>query len=120
MEKGEDSLRSWQFSEDLEHDCKNSDAIILLTEWEDYLKVNWEKISKLMRKPSWIFDTRGIINQEDLVGTDLNFNNKKIGQVLIGEPYPFALIKLFDPDFSEFKDKEISIDNVKVKLIDIS
>ena len=54
------------------------------------------------------------------VGTDLNFNNKKIGQVLIGEPYPFALIKLFDPDFSEFKDKEISIDNVKVKLIDIS
>ncbi len=64
---------SWQFSEDLEKDCKNSDAIILLTEWEDYLKVNWEKISKLMRKPSWLFDTRGIINQEDLVGTDLNF-----------------------------------------------
>ena len=36
------------------------------------------------------------------------FNNNKIGKVLINGPYPFALIKLYDPEFSEFKDKKLS------------
>ena len=42
------------------------------------------------------------------------FNNLKIGKVLIDKPYPFALIKLFDPEFSEFKDKEIKSGNLKL------
>ena len=52
---------------------KNADAIIVLTEWSDYLKIDWSKTSKLMRKPSWVFDTRGIIEEKSLVGTNLNF-----------------------------------------------
>ena len=51
------------------------------------------------------------------IGKELTFNNTKIGKVLIGGSYPFALIKLFDPEFSEFKDKEILADNKKVKII---
>ena len=35
---------------------------------------------------------------------------------MINEPYPFALIKLNDPDFSEFKDKDLLIDNNTSKL----
>jgi folate-binding protein YgfZ len=51
------------------------------------------------------------------VGSELIFNNTKIGKFLIGGSYPFALIKLFDPKFSEFKDKEILSDDKKVKII---
>ena len=51
------------------------------------------------------------------VGSELFFNNGKIGKVLIGNPYPFALIKLFDPEFSKFKDKEILVDSKKVEII---
>ena len=51
------------------------------------------------------------------IGKELTFNNTKIGKVLIGGSYPFALIKLFDPEFSEFKDKEILADNKKVKIV---
>ena len=51
------------------------------------------------------------------IGSDVNYNNVKIGTVLISEPYPFALIKLFDPDFSEFKDKDLLIDNNTSKII---
>ena len=51
------------------------------------------------------------------IGSELTFNNTKIGKVLIGGSYPFALIKLFDPEFSEFKDKEILADNKKVKIV---
>ena len=53
------------------------------------------------------------------VGSELKFNNTKIGEVLIAEPYSFALIKLYDPDISDFKDKEILSDNKKVKIINI-
>ena len=52
------------------------------------------------------------------IGSEIMFNNLKIGKVLISEPYPFALIKLFDPEFSEFKDKEMQADSSKVKLLD--
>jgi folate-binding protein YgfZ len=51
------------------------------------------------------------------IGSELLFNKTKIGKILIGGSYPFALIKLFDPDFSEFKDKEITINGKKVKII---
>ena len=51
------------------------------------------------------------------IGSELLFNNVKVGKVLIGGSHPFALIKLFDPEFSEFKDKEILADDKKVKII---
>ena len=38
------------------------DAILILTEWNEFKEVNWAEISKIMRKPSWIFDTRSIAN----------------------------------------------------------
>ena len=51
------------------------------------------------------------------IGSDVTFNKVNIGKVLINEPYPFALIKLFDPSFSDFKNKEILADNKKVIII---
>jgi len=56
-------------------------------------------------------------NEKLSVGSDVIFNNMNIGKVLISEPYPFALIKLFDPNFSDFKKKEILADNKKVTII---
>ena len=56
-------------------------------------------------------------NEKLNVGSDVIFNKINIGKVLINEPYPFALIKLFDPDFSDFKNKEILADNKKVNII---
>jgi len=52
-------------------------------------------------------------------GDELKFNNTTIGKVLIDGAAPFALVKLFDPDFTEFNNKEISINNKKVKLINV-
>jgi len=56
-------------------------------------------------------------NEEIKIGEDLNFGKIKIGKILINSPHPFALIKLFDPDFSEFKDKELNCGNATVKII---
>ena len=51
------------------------------------------------------------------IGSEVNYKDVKIGTILINDPYPFALIKLFDPDFSEFKDKELMVDNNTSKII---
>jgi folate-binding protein YgfZ len=56
-------------------------------------------------------------DKEIKIGEDLNFGEIKIGKILINNPYPFALVKLFDPDFSDFKDKELRCGNAKVKII---
>ena len=41
------------------------------------------------------------------INDKIKYNDKVIGRILIDKPYPFALIKLFDPDFSVFKDKKL-------------
>ena len=56
-------------------------------------------------------------NEKLKIGDELFFEKKIIGKVLIDKPFPFALVKLFDPNFSEFKDKEILSNNIKVKFI---
>ena len=50
-------------------------------------------------------------------GSNVNFKGVKVGAVLISEPYPFALIKLFEPDFSIFKDKDLLVDNNISRII---
>ena len=56
-------------------------------------------------------------NDKLKIGSDINFNSIKIGQILIDEPYPFGLIKIVDPDFSEYKDKDLLINDSKSKII---
>tara|TARA_Y100001936_G_scaffold172208_1_gene168552 strand:- start:749 stop:1627 length:879 start_codon:yes stop_codon:yes gene_type:complete len=56
-------------------------------------------------------------NEKLGIDSDITFNKINIGKVLINEPYPFGLIKLFDPNFSDFKNKEILADNKKVIII---
>ena len=60
---------SWEKIDNIYEAFIDADAAIVLTEWEEYSGLDWEKISKLMRKPSWVFDTRSIVNYKD------NFKN---------------------------------------------
>ena len=72
-QKTNSSIGTWNFTKELKDAFKNSDAIIILTEWEEYLDINWNEVSLLMRKPSWLFDTRGIVDTRNIKETNLNF-----------------------------------------------
>ena len=50
----------------------NSDAIIILTEWSEFRDLNFSELIKIMRKPSWIFDSRGIINKTEAISSGFN------------------------------------------------
>ena len=52
-----------------------------MTEWDEYLKINWEKISARMRQPAWIFDTRGILKEKSFKG--INLKLWQVGKGLI-------------------------------------
>ena len=49
---------SWKFSTDSYTAAEGTDAIVVLTEWEEFKHLDWETISNNMRSPSWVFDTR--------------------------------------------------------------
>ncbi len=50
-------------------------------------------------------------------GDELMCENKKVGEVLIGEKYPFALVSYDKEKFSDLAEKEITINQKKIKLI---
>ncbi len=60
------------FEQDIYKSILNSDAIILITDWEEYTNLNWQKISNLMRKPSWVFDTRAILEPKKVRDAGIN------------------------------------------------
>ena len=41
--------------------------------WDEYKKLDWGKVSTLMRKPAWLFDSRAMISKIDIEKTNLNF-----------------------------------------------
>jgi UDPglucose 6-dehydrogenase len=67
------SYGKWEFVTDIYDASNGADAVILITDWDNYKNLNWEKISSLLRKPSWIFDTRGIISDDLLLKINSNF-----------------------------------------------
>ena len=51
---------------------KNAYAIIILTEWEEFKNLNWKEIAKKMLKPAWVFDSRSIVNIDEIKDADLS------------------------------------------------
>jgi len=64
---------NWSYSKSIYNAAKGADAIVVLTEWEEYSVINWEKIGKDMRKPSWVFDSRSILVEDRINKSGLNF-----------------------------------------------
>ena len=72
----------WIFEKDIRSACLDSDAIIILTEWSDYSKIDWVEIENVMRKPSWVFDSRSVIDPKDFENSNLNIWRIGDGSIL--------------------------------------
>ncbi|WP_278036343.1 UDP-glucose 6-dehydrogenase [Flavobacterium nitratireducens] len=46
--------------------CKNAHAIAILTEWDEFVNYDWQKIYDDMQKPAFVFDGRNILNRNEL------------------------------------------------------
>ena len=63
---------SWKFVNDSYKAAEGTDAIVVLTEWEEFKHLDWKLISTNMRSPSWVFDTRSIINFKEAKSNGIN------------------------------------------------
>ena len=63
---------NWSHLDNLYECTENADAIVILTEWQEFKTIDWALIERKMKKDSWVFDTRLITNQRDIKKTELN------------------------------------------------
>ena len=70
------------------------------------------KLKNKLRRKLMPIKTDQLLKQDD----EIFFKNLKIGKILIDKPYPFALIKMYDPDYQEFKDQDLTINGKKCKI----
>jgi len=61
-----------------------------------------------------------ISNNSIKVSDEIKFNDQIVGKVLIGDRYPFALIKLFDPEFKIFSTQKLKIKEFNIQILNPS
>ena len=59
---------------------QNANAILILTEWDEFKQIDFTKAFELMKKPAWIFDGRNILDHQEL--KTIGFEVKAIGKSL--------------------------------------
>ncbi|NLT27914.1 MAG: UDP-glucose 6-dehydrogenase, partial [Dehalococcoidales bacterium] len=57
--------------------AKNSDALVLITEWPEFKSLDYDKIKQLMKKPI-VIDARNMLDMEQM--ETLGFNYLGIGR----------------------------------------
>ncbi len=62
---------TWHFSTTIEDAVQGVDAVLILTEWEQYRNLNWLKLASLMRAPAWVFDTRSVVTPTEIADAGL-------------------------------------------------
>ena len=75
----------WFFEKNIYSSAEEADAIVVLTEWEEYSNINWVSISKKMRKPAWVFDARSIVSEKEVLKANLNFGELVMEQFIVSE-----------------------------------
>ncbi|MCG8412185.1 MAG: nucleotide sugar dehydrogenase, partial [Bacteroidales bacterium] len=58
--------------------CKDAHAVAVLTEWDEFVDYDWQKIYDNMMKPAFVFDGRNILNREKL--EEIGFKYYGIGK----------------------------------------
>ena len=63
---------TWWASDNIASALKGADAVIILTEWNQYRKLDWAALAPLMRKPAWVFDVRSVVKPSEIQAAGLN------------------------------------------------
>jgi len=69
--------------------------------------------NKLRRRILPIEKVSGQISANDII----KYKDSEVGKIMIDKPYPFALIKVVNPDIKEFTNIELMCGNSKVKIL---
>ena len=51
---------AWQPAADPLAAAQGADAVLLLTEWQQFRQLDWPALAAEMRQPAWLFDARAV------------------------------------------------------------
>ena len=60
--------------------CKDAHAIAILTEWDEFKELDWQKIYLNMKKPAFIFDGRNLLDSNKLRKIGFTFYQIGVGK----------------------------------------
>ena len=64
--KNEDDQSKLTICENINEAVEGADAIVIITNWEEFYRFKYDEFFKIMRRPSWIFDTRNVVEKDKL------------------------------------------------------
>ena len=67
-----------EYFESWEEACKDADAVVIMTEWNEFRSMSIQKLKQLMNKPV-LLDTRNIISIKKLKDNEFYYDN--VGRV---------------------------------------
>jgi len=76
----EENLKSISSNENAYEACKDAHAIAVLTEWDQFIKLDWLRIYENMKKPAFIFDGRNLLNSSELKEIGFEFYQIGVGK----------------------------------------
>ena len=71
MDEAQKLLKNVQFAESIEDCIKNSDALVILTEWNEFRSLSPEKLKQHM-KGNILIDLRNALNPDSFLESGLN------------------------------------------------
>jgi UDPglucose 6-dehydrogenase len=72
MERAKEVLKDVTYGKDAYDTCKDADCAIVLTEWDDFKKLDLERVKKLLRQPI-IVDGRNIYDPAKMAGLGFKY-----------------------------------------------
>ncbi len=62
---------TWWPSDEIAAAVSGADAVLILTEWQQYRDLDWCQLAPLMRQPAWVFDARSVVKPADVLAAGL-------------------------------------------------
>ncbi len=53
---------TWWQTSNIRDAIDGADALLILTEWDEFFHIQWDEIAVLMRHPAWVFDARAVVD----------------------------------------------------------
>src|SRR5579872_1828294 len=72
MDKAKKEIPDLTYCQDAYEAAKGTDAVLLLTEWEEFRKVDWSRLATLVERPL-IIDGRNALLREDVVSNGFHY-----------------------------------------------
>jgi UDPglucose 6-dehydrogenase len=69
----DDKMSKVRFYDNINDSFKNSDCIAIMTEWDEFMNINFKEISKVSGKKIFIADGRNILNPKKIDNSEVNY-----------------------------------------------